>query len=134
MDNRWTYYNPNPKHNRVGDCTVRALSKALDQDWDTTYAGLSAMGYMLSDMPSANRVWGRYLRKHGFFQNIIDDNGDDFYTVTDFCKDHPYGTYVLAILDPGHVVCVVDGMYYDSWDSGNEVPQYYWARMDEDEI
>ena len=30
-------YNPNPKGKNVDDCTVRAMSKALDQDWETTY-------------------------------------------------------------------------------------------------
>lgn len=124
----WAQYNPNPSKNLVGDCTVRAISKALDQDWETTYAGLTAMGFMLSDMPSANRVWHRYLYKNGFRQHIIDNYGDEFYTVEDFCKDHHHGIYILSILDPGHVVCVVDGKYYDSWDSGHEVPQYYWTR------
>lgn len=29
----WQSYNPNPvKGQRVGDCTVRAISKALEQD------------------------------------------------------------------------------------------------------
>lgn len=32
------------------------------------------------------------------------------------------------ILIDGHVVCVQDGYYYDSWDSGNEIPIYYWER------
>lgn len=38
----WSNYNPNPKLNLVGDCTVRALSKALVQDWGTTFAGSTA--------------------------------------------------------------------------------------------
>lgn len=25
-----------------------------------------------------------------------------------------------------NIACVVDGFYWDSWDSGGEVPQYYW--------
>lgn len=126
LTNRYIPYNPNPSLNRVGDCTVRAISKALDQEWEQTYAGLTAYGYMLCDMPSANHVWGAYLRRNGFDRYIVDDHGDDFYTVEDFCRDHPNGVYVLAI--PGHVVCVKDGYYYDSWDSGQEIPQYYWAR------
>lgn len=36
------------------------------------------------------------------------------------------GIYVLAL--QGHVVCVIDGVYYDSWDSGREVPLYYWQK------
>ena len=48
------------------------------------------------------------------------------YTVEDFCIDHPHGVYVLGC--DGHVLTVVDGLYYDSWDSGGEVPIYYWER------
>lgn len=123
---RYIPYNPNPARNRVGDCTVRAISKALNQDWEQTYAGLTACGYALSDMPSANHVWGSYLRHNSFTRHIVDDHGDDVYTVEDFCQDNPHGTYILAI--DGHVVCVCDGHYYDTWDSGQEIPIYYWAR------
>ena len=124
----WKKYNPNPRRNRVGDCTVRAISKATGQDWETTYTGLSAVGFNLCDMPSANVVWGLYLKKKGFKRNLVDDNGKDLYTVNDFCKDNPEGVFILAI--DGHVVCVVDGDYYDSWDSGEEIPVYYWTRGD----
>ena len=125
--NRFEYYNPNPsKWQRVGDCTVRALCKALGQDWDTVYVGLSVYGFSLSDMPSANRVWGAYLRENGFRRYIVDDHGQHVYTVDDFCRDHPTGTYVLGI--DGHVVCVKDGHYWDTWDSGQEIPIYYWER------
>lgn len=124
---RFKYYNPNPiKGQSVGDCTVRAISKAMGQDWETTYAGLSMMGFCLSDMPSANYVWGAYLRRNGFRRHLVDDHGQDIYTVRDFCEDNPKGTYILAI--DGHVVCVQDGFYWDSWNSGNEIPIYYWER------
>lgn len=54
----YVYYNPNPTGKNVGDCTVRAITKALEQDWDKTYIELSVYGLMLGDMPSANAVWG----------------------------------------------------------------------------
>lgn len=123
---RHIYYNPNPSKSRVGDCTVRAISKAIGQDWETTYAGLTAYGFAHHDMPSANHVWGSYLRSKGYKQYIINDNGKEIYTVNDFCQDNPEGTFILAI--DGHVVCVVDGFYYDTWDSGEEIPLYYWRK------
>lgn len=122
----WNYYNPNPKGNHVGDCTVRAICKALDMEWEQVYAGLSAYGYWLCDMPSANHVWGAFLRSKDFKRYIVDDNGDDHYTVADFARDNPIGTYILAIQE--HVVCVKDGVWYDSWDSGNAIPLYYWVQ------
>ena len=120
----WKKYNPNPIAARVGDCTVRAISKALDQEWIDTYLDLCVYGLMLCDMPSANTVWGRYLTAKGYRRTMISDICPDCYTVRDFAKDHPNGTYILAI--SGHVVCVTDGNYYDTWDSGDEIPTYYW--------
>lgn len=126
MSDRYRPYNPNPDRSRVGDCTIRAICKATGQDWEKVYAGLTAYGFMRRDMPSANHVWGAYLKSLGFARDFVDDHGRDFYTVEDFCRDNPEGTYILAI--DGHVVCVVDGFFYDTWDSGDEIPLYYWAR------
>ena len=119
-------YNPNPTGKNVGDCTVRAISKALNQEWQETYAGLALYGFMMGDMPSANAVWGAYLRQKGFARSIIPDNCPDCYTVEDFAEDHSTGTYILAL--SGHVVCVRDGVLYDSWDSSGETPLYYWHK------
>ena len=104
---------------------MRAISKALGQDWETTYAGLTAYGFIRGDMPNANHVWGAYLKSKGFKQYVI-ETIKEFYTVDDFCNDYPLGTFILAI--DGHVVCVEEGFYYDTWDSGGEIPIYYWKR------
>lgn len=116
----YSYYNPNPKSNRVGDCVIRAISCATGYTWDKTYAKVCAYGYALKDMPSANLVWGKMLSDMGWQRRIVDCDC----TVSQFCEMHPSGTYILAI--QGHVVCVRDGCYHDSWDSGNEIPLYYW--------
>ena len=121
------FYNPNPHKNRVDDCTARAICKATGKSWDDIYLYLCAFGFADKDYPSANSVWGKYLRSQGFRRYLIDDALED-YTVEDFCRDHPKGTYILAI--DGHVVCVVDGFYYDSWNSGQEIPIFYWTRGD----
>ena len=122
----WIPYNPNPIRNRVGDCTVRAICKATGQDWDTVYTHLCFYGFICKDMSLANDVWGKYLRKQGYKRYLVDDKDQEYYTVEDFCQDNPQGTYILAI--DGHVVCVVDGKYYDTWDSGGEIPIYYWTK------
>ena len=125
MNNLFKPYNPNPCGCRVGDSTVRAICKATGESWEEVHSWLFLVGHELHDMQSANRVWGTYLKKLGFRRYPINDEKFDC-TVEDFCRDHPEGTYILAI--DGHVVCAVDGFYYDSWDSGQEVPMYYWAK------
>lgn len=121
----WKEFNANPVGKRCGDCTVRAISAAMQKDWHTTFLCLCLQGYIMCDMPSSDSVWGAYLRRKGYKRTAIEEAAET-YSVRDFCKDHPEGTYILAI--SGHVVCVKDGNYYDSWDSGNEIPIYYWER------
>ena len=121
-------YNPNPEHARVGDCTVRAISKALNKPWQDTYIELAIHGLNMHDMPSSNRVWGDYLYRKGFRRFIVPDSCPDCYTIKDFLEDHKTGRYILATGE--HVVYAKDGNYYDSWDSGNEIPIYYWQRKE----
>ena len=121
-------YNANPMNNRVGDCTIRAISKALNQSWEETFAGIALEGFELCDMPSANHVWGAYLKRKGFTRNIIPDYLPDDYSVADFARDNPHGTYILAL--NSHVVPVIDSCYYDTWDSGDEPVIYYWQRKE----
>ena len=107
---------------------VRAISTVLDQDWDQTYIDLCLQGYLMSDMPSANEVWGAYLRTKGYKRGIFSDACPECYTVRDFCRENPRGRYILALT--GHVVAVIDGKYYDTWDSGDRIPIYYWQRKE----
>ena len=115
-------WNENKYGRNVGDCTVRAISTALDQDWDTTYWGLCIEGNLRGDMPSANATWGAYLRRHGFQRELAPEDT----TVAEFADAHQNGTYILAL--SRHVVCIQDGVLYDSWDSGNEIVLYFWKR------
>lgn len=119
-------YNINPQGKQAGDCTVRAMQIALGYDWERTYIELCIEGFIRAEMPSANSVWMMYLQSKGFKKYVIPDTCPDCYTVRDFCRDYPRGTFVLAT--GSHVVTVIDGNYYDSWDSGNEIPIFYFVR------
>lgn len=120
----YIYYNPSNED--VGDCVVRAISKALNQSWDITYWDLCDQGYLMRDWGNSNRVWDSYLRDCGFTRKVIPNTCPNCYTVRDFCIDYPYGTYVLST--GNHTVAVIDGNYYDSWNSGNEVPIFYYKK------
>ena len=119
-------YNANPEEKIVGDCVIRAISKVTNQDWEKTYMEVCIQGFMMHDMPSSNNVWGGYLFTKGFRRNIIPDSYPNAYTIKDFCRDNPVGTYLVAT--DNHTVAVVGGDYYDTMDSGNESPLYYWRK------
>ena len=124
----YSQFNPNPAGKNVGDCTVRAICKATGKEWGDVYLGLCMQGYLMGDLPSANSVWGAYLHNIGYSRGIVPDSCPECYTVADFAAEYPVGTYILAL--SGHVVCVKDGSVYDSWDSSEEVPLYFWRKDD----
>lgn len=98
----------------------------MDSDWDTIFLGLAAYGFNIKDMPSGNAIWSAYLRDKGFKRYIIPNECPNCYTLKDFCKDHPNGIFVIGT--GTHAVTVIDGDYYDSWDSGNVIPIYYFTK------
>lgn len=120
----YIYYNPNPCGRAVGDCAVRAISAALDIDWDDAFDILAEFAKNMCDMPSSDQVWGAVLRANGFYKTAICNDCSDFYTAEDFCKDNPYGIFVLGF--GNHVATVIDGNLYDSGDSSQEIPVYVW--------
>lgn len=124
----WIEYNPNPAGRCVGDCAIRAIAKALNTDWESAYALIVSNGFAMGDMPSSDSVWGSVLRQNGFYRDAIPNSCPDCYTADDFSKDHPEGTFVLGF--GGHVATIVDGNLYDSWNSSNEIPQFYWHRKE----
>ncbi len=124
----YIYYNPNPLGKRVGDCVIRAITKVTGIDWDKVYLGITMQGYELKDMPSTNYVWARYLKDLGFRRHAIPTICPDCYTIEDFCREHPEGSFLLAT--NSHLVAAVDGDWYDIFNSGDEVPFYYFERND----
>lgn len=119
-------YNPNPLGKSVGDCVIRAISKILDKGWVWTYIELCIQGLLMADMPSSNAVWGAYLKSKGFHKENIPDTCPDCYTIADFANDNPRGIY--AVCTGSHVVAVINGGVFDSWDSLRETPIFYWRK------
>lgn len=122
----YIYTNENPLLKSTDDCVVRAVATVMDIPWERAYMELCQIGLMLYDMPNKDAVLSSYLRKHGFKRYVISNQCADCYSVKDFCIDHPVGTYVL--LTSNHAIAVIDGNYYDTSDSGNEIPMMYWKK------
>lgn len=123
---KWRMYNPNPAGRAVGDCSVRAVAAALGVDWEKAFALIAANAFQMGDVISANSAWGSVLRERGFKRYAISNNCPNCYTAENFAEDHPVGVYVLGF--GNHVATVLDGLILDSWDSSQEIPEYYWSK------
>jgi hypothetical protein len=120
----WIKYNVNPIANNVEDCAIRAVAVALNISWDDAFDMVCNMAKNMGVMPHNNAAWGAVLRQHGFKRAIIPNSCPDCFTIKDFCLENPEGVFVIGT--GTHAVAVIDGNYYDTWNSGNEIPQYYW--------
>ena len=116
------FSNLNPHGIKVGDCVIRAISIVLGQSWEQTYADLALQGYVMADMPSSNNVWAAYLRSKGFTCKAIAEP----MTISDFADENKEGYFLAAT--GTHVVAVIDGNYYDAWDSGDEIVSFYFYK------
>jgi len=121
----WIRCNPNPLGKQTGDCVVRAIAIATDHSWRETYRELCRIGEKEADMPSSNAIWGLYLKSMGARQFLLPETCPMCITVRAFCERYPEGVYVIGT--GSHAVAVIDGDYYDAWDSGDEVPTYFWT-------
>jgi hypothetical protein len=122
----YVHANPNPNGAYVEDCVIRAIAIATNRSWDETAIYLFLQAFIMKNMPSVNKVWGALLTSIGFRQYALPNTCPDCYTIRDFCIDNPDGIFILAT--GSHVVAVIDGDYYDAWDSGDELPTSVWRR------
>ena len=122
----FVYYNPNPAEKEVGDCVIRAIAKALNKGWEEAYIELCLKGYEMRDMPNSNAVWGAYLKEKGFKRCAVSESCSECYTIEDFTKEFPKGTYVIGT--GTHAVTLIDGKIYDSYDTSSKWPLYYYKK------
>lgn len=122
----YIHANPNPNGMYVEDCVIRAIAIATNRSWDDVFVHLCLQAFIMKNMPSVNKVWGTYLRSIGFVEERLPTTCPDCYTVRDFALENQNGIYILAT--GSHVVAVIDGNYYDAWDSGDEQPVFVWRR------
>lgn len=119
-------YNPNPKKKNTGDCVYRAVAKVTNDDWNSAFVMVASEAYEMKEDTTSNDVWNEVLYSLGFKKRIAPDTCPTCYTIKQFCEDNPTGTYVVAT--GSHVVAVIDGDYYDTWDSGEQVVAYYYSK------
>ena len=108
---------------------IRALAVILDKTWYEIYDDLYLVGREEASVSCHDDVWGLYLRMNGFEPFLLPESCPRCTTIRKFAKYYPKGKYVIGT--GSHAVAVVDGDYYDSWDSGDEVPSFFWRQNNE---
>lgn len=124
------HYNANVRNNDVGDCVCRSISFAFDISY-------SAASKKLNE-------WMKKKYKHQWnipvvFNPLIKELGgsdpesitEPYPTVNEFADGNPDGCFIILCgpqqegNSTNHMVCIIDGKVYDSWDSR----RYYAKRL-----
>lgn len=122
----YMYLNLNPNKLNIHDCVIRAISLITGVDWHDVFLRLSMIAYDLGMMPDSDKVWQTYLLSNGFIKYKVSKDCPDCITVREFSEMYPNGRYIVA--SNGHMVAVIDGHYYDTFDTGDYIANTIWMK------
>ena len=124
------YHNANPRNRITGDCEFRAISAALEQDYNVTVMEMAEMmcktGYALNDSKGEEK----YLLSKGWIKRSQPRKPDGTkYTGKEFCKNRVNKNQrYIAHIGGHHIVAIIDGKVWDTWDSTGGCIGNYWIK------
>ena len=97
---------------KLGDCAVRAIAIALEQDYKQTLVDLCEVSISVGGVPNIPQVYDVYLEQKGWIKNKPprDSNGRKIRL-----KD--WGHNRAIVLTTRHLTCVIDNCVNDIWDT-----------------
>ena len=122
-------YNANTRGTRTGDCSVRSISLAFNMDYRKVKKILNdcmreSRGRAYN---SAKNISYALLNAFNVPRSDIVDIRTQGLTVAQFVDQHPVGTYLIGChktpnpppehIFGGHLVTVINGRVFDTWDS-----------------
>lgn len=125
----FTYYNANPKGRITTDCVYRAISTALNQDYNTTVIEIAKMACETGYAPDDSKGIDKYLISKGWCKHKQPRRADNTkYTGREFCQSYPKDETYIANIGGGHIVCIKNGKVLDTWNSTDGCIGNYWIK------
>lgn len=127
------YHNANPKNKITTDCVIRALATGLQMEYNDVVMELAQMQCATGFDDGDTQLIDKYLKSKGWVrckQPRKDDNTK--YTGKEFCRTLSHPIYseeldlyslpfnwhrVIADLGGHHIVAIVEGQVWDTWNS-----------------
>lgn len=118
----YIFYNPHPEQKLVGDCVKRAFTKATGKDYRQVKIELNRLKKELGQPHfNSDMVWREYLRRNNFTEHKFPAvKGQSRMTVCKLAESTLRTGDVYVCHCAKHLVCVADGDWYDTWDSGDK--------------
>lgn len=142
------YHNANPKSKITSDCVIRAISTALEIDYNTVVRELAELQIKTGYDDGDAKCYGKYLESKGWYKHkqprSVDGGkltGHSFCNYISCNKRKDYGN-ILCHIGGHHIVAIIptcsgDGYndrfkVCDIWDSTGKCIGNYWTKHQED--
>ena len=118
---RHQYFQMKYKKDRVGDCVVRALAIATNEDYKSVRDELWNISLNNGDMPNGAPTYEEFLSKRGFIKEKK-------------IKGYDLGRYpvsrheVYVVRLSRHLACLDKGRVRDLWDCRYKYPYNVWRK------
>ena len=127
-------YNANPKGKKTGDCVVRALSVAMNKDYEVVMRDLFELGLKKGFTFNDQRTYEAYLLEHGWIKVPQPRKKDkSWYRISDL--DQFVSNWQTTIVTTtGHVAAKVGNVIVDTFDCRQKFIGNYFINSNESPI
>lgn len=123
------YFNANPKNKISADCVIRALCTAMNEPYETVYKELFEVSLKCGYVLNEKKCYDRYLKEKGWVKHSQPRKDDNTkYTGKEFCERARYYENYVAMIGGHHIVAIVMGKVWDTWDSTDGCIGNYWTK------
>ena len=121
---RFEFFNPNPKIRRRadgtpfkwhrGDCSVRAICKALDLSWEDAYKKLTDEGLRQYREMNSSEVITKVLADGGYEKIRLPTPPEGGRPTFDWLAANSDNDKKMVVFTAGHVATIADGKLHDT--------------------
>ena len=121
--------NANPKTHTTGDCVIRALSLALNQQWEETFEDLCKIAKKKCRMPNDQKVYESYLINKGWSKCSEPRNFDNTKMLIKDAVPYIKEKQLIIYAGSRHITYVEEMTLYDTWDCRRKTMHTYWRKL-----
>lgn len=126
------FHNENPKGKFTTDCVYRAIATATGEAYATVVREMAELHIRTGLDTHEKRTIDKYLTSKGFTKYKQPRKPDNTkYTGKEFCEQEQLynpGRRIVANIGGHHIVAILDGKVWDTWDSTRGCIGNYWIK------
>lgn len=123
-------YNNNPYGRLTGDCVIRAISLAVNKDYNEVLSEIveicKTTGYYVTDY----NCYKKYLAQNGF-RIMFTHKGLTVKEIVELCSNDNKNVTLVMRMSSRHVTVSKNGKVYDTVDCLSYPVNFYWMKMEE---